>query len=488
MSSSIIDSHIKSLCPRALDTCKARGASYADVRFVERRIQRVHLKDGKSDLVERESRGFGIRVIVDGAWGFASSSTVEAREVDKVAALAVSIARASAMLGKEKAYIGEPLKVSGSYRTPVVIDPFSMSLEKKFELVSRACEEMQKVKGVTTVMAALEARRENKILATSEGSNIEQELVRASCQINAQAAGQEEVQDRSYPDSLGCAANEGWEFVERQDLTASAPRIAEEAVALLKAKPCPSGITTVILDGGQLALQLHESCGHAIELDRVLGAEASYAGTSFLTTEKLGRFRYGSNLINITADSTLHGGLGSFGYDDEGVPAQRVEIVRNGLFTGYLTSRETAPHISQRSNGCMRAESWEHLPLIRMTNVNLEPGEWKLQDLIEDTADGIFMKTNRSWSIDDRRLNFQFGTEIAWEIKKGKLGAMLKNATYSGMTPEFWSSCDAICSSDYWKLWGVANCGKGQPVQTMGVAHGTAPARFRNVRVGLVKT
>lgn len=447
----------------------------------------MQMKEGKPDLMERESRGFGIRVIADGAWGFAASSSIESAEIDRVATLAVSIARASALLSRDKAFIGGPFKITATYKTPVKADPFAVPVDRKFELVSKACREMERVKGITTAMSTVSCLHESKVFASTEGSYIEQEITRTSCQINAQAAEEGDVQDRSYPDSLGCAANEGWEFVEKQDLAANAPGIAEEAAALLKAKPCPSGIKTVILDGGQLALQLHESCGHAIELDRVLGTEASYAGTSFLTADKLNKFRYGSPVVNIVADATIPGGLGSFGYDDEGVPAQRVQIVHDGIFTGYVTSRETAPHISQRSNGCMRAESWEHLPLIRMTNINLEPGKWKLEDLIADTDDGIFFKTNKSWSIDDKRLNFQFGTEIAWEIKKGKLGAILKNATYSGMTPRFWGNCDAVCSRDYWKLWGVSNCGKGQPVQTMGVAHGTAPARFRNVQVGMMK-
>jgi TldD protein len=236
-----------------------------------------------------------------------------------------------------------------------------------------------------------------------------------------------------------------------------------------------------------LALQVHESCGHPIELDRVFGTEASYAGTSFLTTEKMGNFRYGSEIVNITADATVPGGLGTFGYDDEGVPAQRTPIVRDGIFVGYLTSRETAAVLGQQSNGAMRADGWNRIPLIRMTNVNLEPGEWDLDDLIADTDDGIYMEMNKSWSIDDKRLNFQFGTEIAYQIKKGKLGQMYKNATYTGITPQFWAGCDAICSDKHWNVWGTPNCGKGQPSQTAHVGHGTAPARFRNVRVGVMK-
>jgi TldD protein len=257
-------------------------------------------------------------------------------------------------------------------------------------------------------------------------------------------------------------------------------------VELLTARQCPSTVTTVILDGPQLALQVHESCGHPIELDRVFGMEAAYAGTSFLTTDKLGHFRYGSDLVNIFADATALTGLGTFGYDDEGVPAQRTPIIRNGVFVGYMSSRETAPIVGQSSTGTMRADGWNRVPLIRMTNVNLEPGAWSLDDLIADTDDGIMMGVNKSWSIDDKRLNFQFGTEMAWEIKAGKRGALLKNATYTGITPQFWGNCDAICDRSHWQLWGTTNCGKGQPGQTMYVGHGVAPARFRNVRVGIV--
>jgi TldD protein len=296
------------------------------------------------------------------------------------------------------------------------------------------------------------------------------------------------MQRRSYPNSGGRHQNTaGWEFVLAQDLVGHAPRIGEEAVALLSARPCPQDVrTTVILSGNQLALQAHESCGHPIELDRVLGTEAAFAGTSFLTPDKLGTFRYGSEHVNIQIDSVLPGGLGTFGFDDEGVPASRGWAVRDGLFVGYLTSRETAAALGLAPNGTMRADGWARLPLIRMTNVSVMPGAWGLEDLVADTDDGILMDTNRSWSIDDRRLNFQFGTELAWEIKGGRRGAMLRNATYTGITPEFWRSCDAVCGEADWVMWGTPNCGKGQPGQTAHTGHGAAPARFRNVHVGVM--
>jgi TldD protein len=256
----------------------------------------------------------------------------------------------------------------------------------------------------------------------------------------------------------------------------------------LTADPCPSDtVTTVILGGDQVALQVHESCGHPIELDRVFGTEAAYAGTSFLTPEKLNIFRYGSEKVNLTADSLRPLGLGTFGWDDEGVLAQTTPIVKDGLFVGYLMSRETATQLSQVSNGCMRASNWNRIPLIRMTNVSLEPGEWALEDLMADTDTGIYMETNRSWSIDDKRYNFQFGTEIGYEINHGRLGRMLRNCTYTGITPEFWNSCDAICNEQHWTMWGTPNCGKGQPSQITHTGHGAAPARFRNVRIGVFK-
>jgi TldD protein len=275
--------------------------------------------------------------------------------------------------------------------------------------------------------------------------------------------------------------------VESLDLLQHAPRVAQEAVALHSAAQCPQKTGTLILGGSQLGLQIHESVGHPIELDRVLGEEANFAGTSFLTLDQLDKLRYGSDIVNVVADARVeHGpGLGTFAYDDEGVPAQCTDIIKDGQFRGYLSNRETAHLIGlERSSGTMRTESWNRLPIIRMTNISLKPGTWDFDDLIADTDDAILMETNRSWSIDDRRYQFQFSTEIGWEIKGGKKSRMLKNPSYSGITTEFWNYCDAICNRDAWTLWGTPNCGKGQPMQTMGTGHGASPARFRNIGIG----
>jgi TldD protein len=298
----------------------------------------------------------------------------------------------------------------------------------------------------------------------------------------------EEIQKRSYPNSFGGQhALGGYELVESLELIKHAPHVAEEAVALHAAEQCPQKTGTLVLGGSQLGLQIHESVGHPIELDRVLGEEANFAGTSFLTLDKLNTLQYGSDIVNVVADARLeHGpGLGSFAYDDEGVPAQCTEIIKDGEFRGYLSNRETAHLVGlKRSSGTMRTESWNRLPIIRMTNISLLPGTWNVDDLIADTDDAILMETNRSWSIDDRRYQFQFSTEIGWEIKGGKKGRMLKNPSYSGITTEFWNSCDAIGNAEEWILWGTPNCGKGQPMQTMGTGHGASPSRFRNIRIG----
>lgn len=490
---------MKELTDRALNLAQVQGASYADIRIVRRRTQTISVKNGVVEaLSDDESQGFGVRVIVDGGWGFASSALLTGAEVDRITALAVQIARASALFKVRDAWLGPPVTSTGTYRTPVQIDPWQVPLDDKIALLLQADAGLRSTPGVMVSTADLAFWRENKIFANTEGAFVEQEITESGGGIDALAVDREkgEVQKRSYPNSFGRdQRTEGWEAILGMDLAAHAPRIGAEAVALLSAPQCPSGVTTLILGATQLALQIHESCGHPIELDRVFGTEASYAGTSFLTPEKYGTFRYGSDIVNLTADATLPGGLGTFGWDDEGVPAQRVPIVRDGIFVGYLTSRETAQQLRAivgdgapaTSGGAMRADGWNRIPIIRMTNVSLEPGEWTFDDLIADTDDGIYMELNKSWSIDDKRLNFQFGTEMAYEIKGGKLGRMLKNATYTGITPQFWGSCDAICNDGHWQVWGTPNCGKGQPGQTAHTGHGAAPARFRNVQVGVMK-
>jgi TldD protein len=447
-------------------------------------------KNGKvGTLSESESLGLGIRVVADGAWGFAATDQLAKERVEETAALAVAIARASARVKKKDVLLVPEETIAAHWQTPIEKDPFQVSLEDMLGLLFRADEELRRVGGVTLSEAGMDFTRHDQLFASTLGSEIRQIRYLSGAGLVATSFAENEIQKRSYPNSFGGQfATAGYELVERLQLVENAQRVAEEAVALHKAERCPTGKQTLILGSSQLGLQIHESIGHPIELDRVLGTEANFAGMSFLTLDQLNQLQYGSEIVNAVADARLeHGpGLGTFGYDDEGVPAQCIDIIKDGRFVGYLSSRETAADIGlTRSGGTMRAESWNRIPIIRMTNVSLLPGTWTLEDLIADTDDGLYLETNRSWSIDDRRYNFQFGTEIGWEIKKGKKARMIKNPSYSGITTEFWNSCDAICDRRHWTLWGTPNCGKGQPMQTMGTGHGASPARFRNVQAGV---
>ncbi len=473
----------------ALETALARHASYADVRVMDTRQRDLTTKNGQVGTVsESESRGIGIRVIADGAWGFASTDRLTKEGVQACAAEAVAIAKASALAKRADVALVPEQTYVDSWQNPFLKDPFEIPIERQLNLLLSADDEMRRVKGVTLTETGMQFRKISQWFASSIGSRIHQRKMQSGCGIVATSFQNDEIQKRSYPNSFGGQhALQGYELIESLDILKHAPRVAEEAVALHRAAQCPERTGTILLDGSQLGLQIHESIGHPIELDRVLGQEANFAGMSFLTLDKLNKLRYGSEIVNVVADARLaHGlGLGTFAYDDEGVPAQRTDIIKNGLFTGYLSNRETAAAIGlARSGGTMRTESWNRLPIIRMTNVSILPGTWRPNDLIADTDDGIWMETNRSWSIDDRRYHFQFSTEIGWEINGGKKTRMLKNPSYSGITTEFWNSCDAVCSRDYWTLWGTPNCGKGQPMQTMGTGHGAAPARFRNIKIG----
>jgi len=482
---------MKHIADWALNISNQRGASYADARVVDDRSRALATKNGNiSHASDGESLGIGIRVLADGAWGFAASDDLSRAVVEGTAARAVAIAKASARVKQQDVRLAPEEPATAEWATPYQIEPFTISVEQNIDLLFKIDSELRSVAGVTMAETNMNFRREEQWFLSSEGTNIHQTKYSTGAGYAAHAFAGSEIQKRSYPTSYGGQwQNKGYELIHELKLVENARRIGEEAVALHKADQCPEGTFPIVLDGAQLGLQIHESIGHPIELDRVLGMEANFAGTSFLTLEKLRKLRYGSDLVNVVADARQeHGpGLGTFGFDDEGVPAQCTPIITNGLFTGYLSSRETAHAIgADRSGGTLRAEGWNRLPIIRMTNVSILPGEkpLTLEQLIADTDHGVFMQTNRSWSIDDKRYNFQFGCEIGWEIKNGKRVRMLKNPSYSGITTEFWNSLDAICSRDEWTLWGTPNCGKGQPQQVMGTGHGAAPARFRDIRVG----
>jgi TldD protein len=450
---------------------------------VVRRTQRIAKKNRRVDSVtDVESEGIGVRVLVDGAWGFACDRRLSPEGAQQAAARAAAFARAAG--GNGSGRLAPVDAERGEYRTHTERDPFEVSVADKVALCLRAEEAMRRPE-VRVTSAFVRALREHKALMTSEGAAVEQQHVECGGGIDALAVGDDTVQVRSHPSAtVGSSAQAGWEYVESLALEREGARVGEEAAALLTAPPCPAGELTVVLDADQMAAQVHESVGHPTELDRVYGAEAAYAGTSFLHPDDLDTLRYGSRLMNVTADATTAGGLGTFGYDDEGVRAKREPVVAEGVLRAFLSSRETAAQLGRGAGGSMRADGWSRMPLVRMTNLHLEPGEGTLDDLLADVDDGVYLETNRSWSIDDKRLNFQFSTQIAWEIKHGRRGRMLRDAVYTGITPTFWGLLDAVAGPEAWRLTGVTNCGKGQPGQTAHVSHGASPARFRNVQVG----
>jgi TldD protein len=366
----------------------------------------------------------------------------------------------------------------GSWASQCAVDPLGVPLSTKGDLLVHATKAM--VDGGADVgEGSYQVWDTAKWFVSSEGHRIDQRTRECGAAISATAVGDGETQRRSHRQY----GTEGWELIEAQHLLDRAPVLADEARALLTAPLCPAGETSLILGGEQLALQIHESVGHAIELDRILGWEAAFAGTSWLDLSQLGSLRYGSELMNITIDPTIPGALGSFGYDDEGTPAAKRDAVREGRWVGALAGRDSASVAGLDYAGSVRADGWARLPMVRMTNVGLEPGPHTLDEIIAATDDGVLMETNRSWSIDDRRLNFQFGCEIGYEVKNGRRGRMLRNPTYTGIGPQFWQSMDML--SNEIVAWGTPNCGKGQPGQTGHTGHPAAPARFRNVRVGV---
>jgi TldD protein len=472
---------------QAVDAAMAAGADYADGRVVTDESESLTVRNQQMEGIDRSrSEGIGIRVLVNGYWGFAATARLAPEEIDRTATLAVEIARAAARLPMEPVRLADIEPATGTWHSPMQEDPFHVPLEEKVALLMEATRRMQEVKGLAFAEGGIDLLRRQTWLATSEGTAVDQASVHSGAGIEATAIGDGEMQRRSFPNSFrGHISAAGWEHIQKLGLIEEAERTGTEAVELLSAPECPTEVTTLVIDSGQMELQIHESIGHAIELDRVLGMEEAFAGSSFVRPDDRGRLRYASDLVSITADASLAGGLGSFGWDDEGVPAQRLPIIVDGVFQDFISSRETASVLGLPSSGAMRADGWQNFPLIRMTNISIEPHEGTLGDIIGDTKDGVFMTTNSSWSIDDHRVNFQFGCEIAWRIEDGRLTQMYRNPNYTGITTEFWQSCDAVGGREDWTLWGTPNCGKGQPGQVARVGHGASPARFRNVQVGV---
>ncbi|MCS6817933.1 MAG: TldD/PmbA family protein [Blastocatellia bacterium] len=494
----------KELADIALERARRLGASYADIRLIRSRRETVAIGPGGGGLgaffapeegdrrgarvTRSESLGFGVRVLYRGTWGFSASPLITPDEIRRIAEEAVAIARANAAINTTRVRLAPVKAYRDTWQTPIVKNPFDVSLEEKIGLLVRVDETGRKVRGVARVSASLAFVHDHKRFASTEGSYIEQHIYQTLPNLTVTAMRREvgprpEIATRNAfipPQSIG------YEYVEQLKWGDIVEQIAHEAVEMLSAKEVSPGRYTLLIAPSNLYLTIHETIGHSTELDRVLGYEANFAGTSFLTLDKLGKYRVGSKIVNFVADRTTPGGLATVGYDDDGVPAQRWHLIREGILVGYQTTRELAHVVRENfSRGCSYADSWSSMPIPRMPNVWLEPGKEKLspEDLIADTKEGILIEGRGSYSIDQQRLNFQFGGNAFWEIKNGKKVGMLRNVVYQSYTPEFWNSCDAICSQEYWVNQGTPGDGKGEPQQTNSVSHGCAMARFRNITV-----
>jgi TldD protein len=478
---------MEDIATAAVEAALAAGAGYADARVMEIRTEAMDARNGVIESLDREERaGVGVRALVGSSWGFFAVPDVGSAAARRAGEQATAVARASALVAGKALELAPQRPATGHWQSECLEDPWSVSLAEKGDLLVGVTTAMRE-HGADLAEAGHRVWDTWKWFVSSDGTKVDQHIVECGAGMSATAIGEGETQRRSYPGIRGQYGTRGWELIRELDLPANAPRIAEEARALLSADLCPSlDATDLILGSEQMGLQIHESVGHATELDRILGWEAAFAGTSWLELSKLGSLRFGSELMNITADATLPGALGSFGYDDEGTPAHPVDIVRDGIWVGTLSGRDSAALAGiESSGGAVRADGFDRIPMVRMTNVGLQPGTDSLESMVAATDDGILMDTNRSWSIDDKRLNFQFGCEIGWEIKGGKRGRLLKNPTYTAISPKFWGALDMLGGRDEWTFWGTPNCGKGQPMQIGHTGHPAVPARFRGIRVGV---
>jgi len=480
---------LRELAQKVVAMSESAGATYADCRVVRRESEHIAVKNREVEtFISGDDMGVGVRVIIDGGWGFASTNRLDQASLEACVERAVAVARSGARARKRPVRLApEPVHVDEWVR-PVAIDPFAVDTAVKLDLLTSCSAAMLK-EGVKIARATLVFQRDTQVFANNEGSLIRHVLTESGGSLYAMAVGNGDTQVRTYPATVWHdIQGQGWEAIEQRDLLGNAPRVGSEAVQLLSAPPCPDMITSVIIAPDELALQIHESVGHAVEADRVLGHEADFAGTSFIEPNMLGSFRYGSDLVNLFVDPTLPGSRISYKYDDEGVEGRRIDLVKKGILVSLSTSRETAHELGlERSGGCMRANNYDHIPLVRMPNVSLAPGDLSFEDLVASTEHGILLSQNRSWSIDDRRLNFQFGSEAGWLIENGRITTMVKDPIYADSTPQFWAKCDGIANEDDWRIVGYA-CGKGTPSQDGRVAHGCSHTRFRDIKVEAKKS
>jgi TldD protein len=466
---------------KAVDAALAAGASYADARLVLWKREWISVRDDHVSGVRRsEEYGIGIRVIADGAWGFAAAAAPDAKSAAVLARRAVATAKAHADTLRQPVTLAPTTAVKGVWVAPHRVDPFAVSAAQKAEELIAASRVALAVPGVAFSSASVNSVREEKLFVSSEGTRTHQLYFRIMPSLSATAVDRRrgEFSSRNYevPPMLA-----GWEHVSAQPWESDAQVVGQQAVQKLHAKSVEPGRRRVILAPSNLWLTIHESIGHPTELDRAVGLEANYAGTSFLTVEKTGKLALGSDIVNLVADRTQPGGLATTRWDDDGEPAQRWDIVRDGTFVGWQTTRDQAEWIGEaRGRGCSYGDSYGSVAFQRMPNISLQPGAegYTTEDLINATEDGILITGRGSWSIDHQRYNFQFSGQMFWEIENGRVARPLRDVAYQANTVEFWNSCDMIAGAGAYRLGGSFTDGKGEPGQSNGVSHGCPPARF----------
>ncbi len=480
----VADATYLSVVNAALEESKRLGASYADVRIHRRRDENVMTRDDHVESVgDSERFGVGLRVLVNGAWGFASTPNVDVREMKTLAQSATSLAKANAAVSTKKVELAPNPAHVDVWQTPLEKDPFKIPVADKAELLLAVSERLRKVKGVSFTRGWISTRLEWKLFASTDGALIEQSQTRIGPGYEATAI-HPTTGDFQARDWEG-AVQGGWEYLEQSGFLDAATRIGEEAVEKVNAPAVKAGTRDLILDPTNLWLTIHESVGHPTELDRALGYEANFAGTSFATPDTLGTV-YASPIVTLFADKTTPGGLATVAYDDDGVRTQKWNLVEKGKFVGYQTTREQAGWIGEKaSRGCSYAMDHASVPFQRMPNVSLQAGEKDLstEDLIKSTDDGIYIRGTGSWSIDHQRYNFQFTGQTFHEVKKGKIVGPLKDVGYQSNTPTFWKSCDLLGGKSTWRLGSAFDDGKGQPGQSNPVSHGCPSARFKGVSI-----
>jgi TldD protein len=483
---SLADVNKDALADAALSTAKKLGASYADIRINRYRLEAVSTRERQvQNISSGQNFGFGVRVLVNGTWGFAASPNVTADEVVRITGEAIAIAKANSAINRQKIELVPTPKVVSKWKSAIERDPFDVPSDEKVAVLLKMNEAALGVKGIRFVNSAIGSVNEQKYLATSDGSRIEQYLIRTNPSFSATAT-DSATGDFQAVNSLREAQQIGFEYMTQHDWVAEARTTAEHAVMKLKAPSVQPGKYDLVLHPSHLFLTIHESVGHPTELDRALWWEANYAGTSFLTPEKTGKLQFGSKMVNFVADRTQPKGLATVGWDDEGVPGQSWDIVKDGLFVDWQTTRDTAKLVGKsKSYGCLHADNWSSVPFPRMPNVSLQPAKENvsMEDLIGGVDNGILIYGRGSYSIDQQRYNFQFGGQTFWQIKGGKLGGMLRDVAYQSRTTDFWGSLDGLGGQATYELPGSPNDGKGQPGQSNAVSHGCPSARFRQINV-----